>query len=175
MTLGVVVTCLWNAAWLAIVPTLPTQRNYLLIGRAALFAEPVSMCHLSYCLCAKKVPPLCQSLLWLLLFCSRSQKRGKGGETISLGIQWLRQHLPHDSLLRMPSEFQKLRRILQMTWIYSLKRRSVSEMYLQEPREWGEVFSYVPLLVTRSLSLARSPWLRTSLTSTDGGQEGSVD
>lgn len=42
------------------------------LAEQPLFAEPVSMCHLVWRLCSKKVTPLWQSLLCLPLFLSRS-------------------------------------------------------------------------------------------------------
>ena len=121
---------------------------------------------------APKKSPLSDSCCSLCCYFSPGV-RGEGKkENCFSRHQRVQQPFSHNSLLWTPVEFQRLRRILQMTWIdFSLKRSSTLQMYLQEPMELGEIYNYVPFLETRYLSLAWSLWLMTSLTSTDGVRE----
>lgn len=112
MTHGVIVTCLWNAVWLEIFPTLQTHGDYLLIGRASTLYWTCQ--HVSSCL----MPLLQKSHLFLTVavlsagnFLQDLEERES--MKVSLVSVGLTTSFPEDSFT-VPSH----RRILQMTWIY---------------------------------------------------------
>lgn len=75
---------------------------------------------------ALKKSPFSDSHCPVYCYFSPGVRREEGNETISLGISSFN-NISLTTLLETRLEFQRLRSILQMTWIYfSLKRRSVS-------------------------------------------------
>ena len=112
--------------WLAIFPSLQTHRNYLLIGRAATVCWTCQ--HVSSCLMPllQKSHPFLTATAVCCYF-SPGVRGEEKKENCFSRHQWVQQPLCHDSLLRDPVEFQRLRGILQMTRIdFSLTMSSAS-------------------------------------------------